>query len=245
MASGSEGADVRGYVGLLFAVALAAQQPVPDRVIRGTLVSQDSGPAGDLSVRAGDYRVYCFRFDGGTVVDQDGWKTTVRQLRKGDTVEIETETGPNPRLRYARAIRVVARPAQAAPGRASRVRPEPFDDWFPRGEVTLAGVVKQLHAGRMVLGTRTQGETEVLLRDDTRYFGEGRETGFAGLRVNTRVFVRAGKNLEDNLEAYQVMWGGILRPRHSERSGERAVGPAGPAGAPPEGGVPGRSQLLY
>jgi hypothetical protein len=30
--------------------------------------------------------------------------------------------------------------------------------------------------------------------------------------VNERVFVRGGRNLEDEIEAYQVVWGGILRP---------------------------------
>jgi hypothetical protein len=28
-----------------------------------------------------------------------------------------------------------------------------------------------------------------------------------------RVFVRAGKNLYDEVEAYQVIWGAILNPR--------------------------------
>jgi hypothetical protein len=30
--------------------------------------------------------------------------------------------------------------------------------------------------------------------------------------VNTVVFVRAGKNLRDEVEANQVIWGGILQP---------------------------------
>jgi hypothetical protein len=33
--------------------------------------------------------------------------------------------------------------------------------------------------------------------------------------MNARVFVRAGRNLDDNIEAYQVMWGDILRPGRS------------------------------
>ena len=35
----------------------------------------------------------------------------------------------------------------------------------------------------------------------------------ANLRPNMRVFVRAGKDLYDQLEAYQVVWGDILRPQ--------------------------------
>jgi len=34
----------------------------------------------------------------------------------------------------------------------------------------------------------------------------------ADLKPNTRVFVRAGKNLEDQIEAYQIVWGEILQP---------------------------------
>jgi len=34
----------------------------------------------------------------------------------------------------------------------------------------------------------------------------------ADLKPNTRVFVRAGKNLGDQIEAYQIIWGEILHP---------------------------------
>jgi hypothetical protein len=32
------------------------------------------------------------------------------------------------------------------------------------------------------------------------------------LAVNTRVFVRAGKTIYDEVEAFQVIWGDILKP---------------------------------
>ena len=35
----------------------------------------------------------------------------------------------------------------------------------------------------------------------------------ATLKPNMRVFVRAGKDLYDQVEAYQVIWGTILDPR--------------------------------
>jgi hypothetical protein len=34
----------------------------------------------------------------------------------------------------------------------------------------------------------------------------------SALKLNMHVFVRAGKTLYGELEAYQVVWGGILRP---------------------------------
>ena len=34
----------------------------------------------------------------------------------------------------------------------------------------------------------------------------------AGRKPTTRVFVRAGKNLDDQVEAYQIIWGDIMEP---------------------------------
>ncbi len=247
---------MKGCLGVLFVSALAAQQPGPEGIVRGTLVDQDSGPAGDLSVRTSDHRVHCIRFDGGTAVEQGGWKSGMRPLGIGDTVEIETQSGPQPRVRRARVIRVVdERPAprRARSRRSIAAGVDPMDELFPRGDLLLSGIVKRLSPGRMLLATRTNGEMEIVLRDDTRYLGQGQDVGFAGMKVNARVSVRAGRNLDDVVEAYQVMWGGILTPHRAERrSGERpeqgaATAPAaGQPGEPalPISGPPG-SQLLY
>jgi len=241
---------------VLFIVALAAQEPAPEGTVRGTLVDRDDGPSGDLSVRAGDHRVHCFRFDAATAVERDGGKAALSELNKGDTVEVIAGAGPYPRLRHARLVRVLDRlpaPVRVRPPRRAGV--ELRDDLFPRGNLTLSGVVKSLHAGRMVLATRSQGESGILLRDDTRYFADGVEAAFAGLRVNARVFVRAGRNLDQEIEAYQVMWGGIFQPGESagpkSRSTASGTGAAkhrpaqdqGPAGAPDWN--PYSNQLLY
>jgi hypothetical protein len=36
----------------------------------------------------------------------------------------------------------------------------------------------------------------------------------ADLKPTTRVFVRAGKNLDEQVEAYQIIWGDIMEPVH-------------------------------
>jgi len=82
----------------------------------------------------------------------------------------------------------------------------------PRGNLTFSGVIARLAADRLVLHTRLDGEKTILLRDDTRYLDNGTDVDAADLKANTRVFVRAGKNLEDQVEAYQVIWGAILEP---------------------------------
>jgi hypothetical protein len=214
---------MRGCAGALVAVALMAQQPGTDRTVRGTLLEWDSGPTGDLSVRVRDNHVYCFRFDRTTAVERDGVRAGLPDLRKGDMVEIVAGQGPNAWLRRAESVRVVVMHPDAPPVRAeASARLSTLDDLFPRGSLTLSGIVTSLNPGRMVLRTRTQGDTEIVLREDTRYFGDGRESGFSGLAVNTRVFVRAGRNLDDNVEAYQVIWGGILQPRRTDHAGAAA-----------------------
>jgi len=64
-----------------------------------------------------------------------------------------------------------------------------------------------------VLHTREGGEQSLLLRKDTRYVENGEIVEAGNLKLNMRVFVRAGKDLYDQLEAYQVIWGSILEPR--------------------------------
>jgi hypothetical protein len=204
---------MRGCAGALFAAALAAQLPAQDDVVEGTLVEWDSGTHGDLGIRARDNRVSCFLFDPATTVERNGLRAHMAELRNGDIVEVVTERGPNPRLPRARAIRVIRNRPEPPGARAARSVPvSPLEDLFPRGNLTLAGVVTELGPGRMVLRTRTTGKAEIILREDTRYFGDGRLAGYSGLRMNARVFVQAGRNLDDNIEAYQVMWGDILRP---------------------------------
>jgi hypothetical protein len=147
-------------------------------------------------------------------------------LRKGDTVEIVTDRGPNPKLPRAQSVRVLLSMPGPPPARvAARTRPGRLDDLFPRGNLTLSGIVTQISPSGMVIRTRTQGDTKILLRDDTRYFSDGRESGYAELKVNARVFVRAGRDLDQSLEAYQVMWGEILRPKGAERTGASPSAP--------------------
>jgi hypothetical protein len=53
----------------------------------------------------------------------------------------------------------------------------------------------------------------IRLRPDTRYLADGLLVDAASLKPNMRVFVLAGKDLYDDIEAYQVIWGKILSPR--------------------------------
>ena len=78
--------------------------------------------------------------------------------------------------------------------------------------MTFSGVVSRLSDVQVVLRTRSAGEQTILLRQNTRFVADGETVAAAELKTNMRVFVRAGKDVFGHVEAYQVVWGGILLP---------------------------------
>jgi hypothetical protein len=203
---------------VLFAAGVAAaQQAAPVGVVRGTLIERDKTQSGEMFVRLGDNHVYSFQFDERTYVEKEKRPVTVAVLETGDTVEILSDAGKSPRQRYARTVKVVTEDPPAPPYRV-RLRRRPLeehsmlDDLFPRGNLTFAGIVASVGRDSFLLRTRNRTETRILLRPDTRYVRSGVPVEAAGLAVNTRVFVRAGKTIYDEVEAFQVIWGDILKP---------------------------------
>ena len=84
---------------------------------------------------------------------------------------------------------------------------------FPlRPAWSLSGAVYRLTADSLILRTRSGEHNAIRLRPDTRYMMEGQTAAQESLRVNTIVFVRGGRNVYDEVEAYQVIWGEILQP---------------------------------
>lgn len=207
---------MRGWAVLfILAASLAAQQTAPLGVVEGTLLERDPTGSGELTVRLKDNHVYCFAFDTRTYVEKDSQRAAVADLRKGDTLEIVSDQGARPQQRYARIVKVMTSLPVTQPLR-SRLRPRAaagfWDDLFPRGDLTFAGVVARVSQDMLVLRTRAKGELRLLLRSDTRYVQDGVPVDVSVLSVNTRVFVRGGRNLDEDIEAYQVMWGEIFKP---------------------------------
>jgi hypothetical protein len=198
--------------------ALRAEPPAFSGVIRGVLIEYDNpGPTGEFSIRAKNTnQVYRFRFDAKTYVEREEQRVWMQSLQKGDTIEVVADRDESVSVRYARTVHVIeaARPPRAAAlsGRLRSYRASPIDLLAPRGNLTYSGVIARLTADRLVLHTRQEGDKTILLRLDTRYLEGGTMAEAADLKPNTRVFVRAGKNFEDQVEAYQVIWGEILQP---------------------------------
>jgi hypothetical protein len=202
---------------LLAAGLAAAQQTAPVGIVRGTLIERDETQSGELIVRLRDNHVYSFQFDERTYVEKEKKPATVAALATGDALEILSDTGRNPRQRYARTVKVVTEEPPAPPYRVRLRRPpleehSMLDNLFPRGNLTFAGIVASVGRNSLLLRTRNRTETRILLRPDTRYLRDGAPVDAGGLAVNTRVFVRAGTTIYDEVEAFQVIWGDILKP---------------------------------
>ena len=215
--------QTRGLVMLVAGIA-AAQAPPPGSgpaLIRGVLLERDTQTgAGEFSVRAADNQVLRYRFDGRTYVERDNQMIDVGRLEPGEKVEVLSDVTPGSALRYARTVHVIQDPPPARPASASRLRaprstPERYlpERYLPTGNLTYAGVVFRLNGERLVLHTREGGDQSILLRKDTRYLANGEAVDAADLKPNMRVFVRAGKDIYDEVEAYAVIWGTILDPK--------------------------------
>jgi hypothetical protein len=206
---------------LVFTVVLAAQAQSPaSPVVRGVLLERDPQTAtGEFSVRGEDSQVFRYHFDAATYVERDQQSIDVARLRTGETVEVVSGEGPATSLRYARTVRVIEDPPpvhtislRPAPGGAGSYR-MPVERLLPASMLSFSGVIFRLNGERLALHTHQAGDQTILLRQDTRYLQDGESVQANQLQRNMRVFVRAGRNLYDELEAYQVVWGHILMPR--------------------------------
>lgn len=181
-------------------------------IVRGPLVSREASRL-RVEIAAGQ-TVDCI-FDVKTWMERDGQRIEAGALAAGDRLEMVTdrrgETGC-----YARTIHVLDIPEQnPLPGRRPNMKREyggPTERLAPRGDMTATGLVMDVSDKWLTIRTRSEGVKRFLLRHDTRFVGEGMRTERASLGVTTRVFVRAGRNFEGVVEAYQVIWGEILKP---------------------------------
>ena len=202
-------------------VLLAAQNVTPPAVLRGVLLERDpQTTSGEFAVRAGDNQVFRFLFDGQSYVERDQQPIEVARLQPGELVEVVSDEKADSLLRYARSIHVLPSPAPPRPLSQGRVRAYrssadrlTSERAIPAGALAFSGVVFRLNSDHVVLHTRAAGDQTILLRQDTRYLEDGDLVSSSQLQPNMRVFVRAGRTLYNEIEAYQVIWGTILQPR--------------------------------
>jgi hypothetical protein len=205
---------------VIFALFLAfpvfSQENAPIGIVRGDLVEWDGEMTqGDILVRTPPDRIYTCQFDNHTYLERDGQRIGLQALKTGDHLELVADHKPGSQRCYARTIRVVEKTvAPVNPGYRVNLRRSNtiIDQIYPRGNLTFSGVIIRMTPQMMVVRTRTEGEKTILLRQDTRYMDSGLPAEISMLAVNTRVSIRGGKNLDNELEAYQVIWGQIEGP---------------------------------
>ena len=208
-----------------FAPLLFGADAVTPGLVRGNLLAAEgTALSGTLSIRDEENHVTRCAYDSKTYIEIDNSLATASQLRVGDRLEVLTDRQPGSTACYIRSIHARISPdpetARRPPYRAGGQRRGPLpgdsayflDNIYPRGNLTFSGVVIRLNPERLVLHTRSADEI-IFLRSDTRYLAAGIPVQAKELRVNRRVFVRAGRNLDNELEAFQVVWGEILQPK--------------------------------
>jgi hypothetical protein len=194
----------------------AAQVRNASPLIRGVLIERNArSTAGEFSVRAADNQVFHYHFDAKTYVEREDRLIDVARLDPGEKVEVLSDEGPATALRYARTIHVMLPKPPPRPLSFGRLRAyqTPVDHFSALGTLSFSGVIRVLRAGQLTLHTRDGREQTIVLRPDTRYIDNGELVDAAELEPNMRVYIRAGKNLYDEIEAFQIVWGEILTPR--------------------------------
>ena len=201
---------------LVFAGLAATETRYASPLIRGVLIERDvHANAGQFSLRAADDRVFRYRFDAKTYVERENRLINVAQLAPGDRIEVLSDEGPASTLRYARTIHVIQPPPPGRPLSQGRLRAYrgAEDHYEPLATLSLSGVVSSLQADRLVIHTKGSGDQTIMLRQDTRFLENGEIVERTTLQPSMRVFVRGGRSLYGEVEAYQVIWGEILAPR--------------------------------
>jgi len=189
-------------IGFAASFALFAQVEQPIGILRGVMVS--TSPAG-FEMQGAEKVLYKCGYDFRTYFERDSQRITATSISSGETIEVVADHKPGTSTCYARTVHVIDPNLKS---KRWRPAPSPTESFMPRGDLTYSGVVTRQDSRSVTVKTRA-GDVTLLKRLDTRYLGEGQKAESA--EVNTRVFIRAGRNLDGELEAYQVMWGNILK----------------------------------
>jgi len=185
---------------LVFGAVLPAQETMPIGLLRGSLIEWQGG---SLSVRQANGAVYDCVYDNHTLFQRNERPIQSTDLNGGEPVEVLSDRWPGTRTCYVRMLSVV----YTLPKSPRRTVPQgvapAIEVWVPQGYLTYSGLVAKRENSKITLKTRA-GPLTLLLHSKTRY------TDAAAPLVNKHVYVRAGRNVQGQLEAYQVIWGEIL-----------------------------------
>ena len=197
----------RHLAAIFLSFALFGEE-APPGITRGVLTQAEGGM---LDIRQANGSTLRCSFDSRTWIERDKKRLQMDSLEAG--VPIEALTDVRAGRCYTRTVRLNP-PAGLIPARrvTTPMRSGILDTIYPRGNLTFAGIVIRKSPTTLVLRTRTEPEKLIKLREDTRFLDSGLPAGANDVAVNTRVFIRGGKNFENDLEAFQVIWGQLEGP---------------------------------
>ena len=200
---------------LAAAAPLLGQENAPIGILRGDLVARSgTSRAGSLTFRTSDNRLLTCGFDDKTWFERENEHISVSGMNAGDHLELVADRRPPSAQCYARTVQIVdvtatRRTRTGKPG--LRLHNSATELFAPRGDMTFAGLVTTLDGNWLTIRTRDKGKQVLLLRPDTRYLGGGLPKERSNLEPQTLIFVRAGRNLDGDIEAYTIVWGDILQ----------------------------------
>ncbi len=201
---------------VLVSVGAFAQDNAPPGLLKGDLVSWTGTPrSGRFVFQTPANRLYFCSYDDKTYIERENRRVAITAVEKGDHLELVSDHKQDSIACYARVVHVLEAPrVYLTPG----VRPRPrasnrsAELFRPRGDMTFSGIVLRVTPDLLTLKSRSGEQQTIHLRPDTRFSTEGQTAAADNLRVNTLVFVNCGRNVDDQVEAYHVVWGEILRP---------------------------------
>lgn len=202
--------------GCLFVLAVAqawAQSDAPTGLLRGDFVNWSGTPrSGNFTFRATTHQLYSCSYDQKTYIERSNQRITFAAAGPGDHLELITDHQFNSSACYARMVQVIDPPIVPASALTHFHPRSSTSSAFPapRANVTVAGVVLRVFPDLLALRLRTGEEQFLRLRPDTQYLAQGQASARGSLHANTLVFIRAAKDFYGEMEAYQVIWGGIL-----------------------------------
>jgi hypothetical protein len=205
----------KAAIALIAVFPLFAQDEGPIGILRGdAVVRRGTTLDGSIVLKTTDEQhEYQCHYDNFSYLERDGERIGAGAIKSGDHLEIVSDHKPGSKDCYARSIHVLLSVLPVNPGYRIRQRRSVTDQIFPRGNVVQAGIIVRLTPELIVLRTRHDGEQTFLLRQDTRYLDSGMAADFSKLETNIHVSVRAGMNLDNKLEVFQIIWGRIDGPK--------------------------------
>jgi hypothetical protein len=184
-----------------------AQTAMPAGIVRGGFVSSTgSAASGELVIRGSGNALYGCSYDARTYVERAGERIPVTLISGGELIEILADRKYGSGSCYARMVQVVNRHPLRPVG---LITARPLDSFAPRGDIAFGGMIVGCADGVLTIRTRA-GRVRLSLRRDTRFLRDGLRLDPDQAPVNAHVFVRAGRDLAGDLEAFQVIWGTIV-----------------------------------